>query len=112
MDTLNKYREIIETILSEYTKIPYAYGDIRTEAVFDRSNDRYLLVNVGWDDNGNRVHGSLVHIDILNGNLWVQRDGTEHGITKELVEAGIPKNRIVLGFHSAEIRQHTEYAVA
>jgi hypothetical protein len=112
MDTLKKYRQIIETLLNEYTKIPYAYGDIRTEAVFDRLNDHYLLVNVGWDNEDGRVHGTLVHIDIFDGKLWIQRDGTEHGIAKELVKAGIPKHHIVLGFHSAEIRQHTDYAAA
>ncbi len=37
MDTLDDYRRAVETVLIEYTKIPYAYGDIRTEAVFDRS---------------------------------------------------------------------------
>ena len=111
MDTLDTYRRIIENILLEYTHIPYAHGNFQTEAVFDRLNDRYLLVNVGWDDD-QRVHGSLVHIDIINGKLWIQRDGTEHGIAKELVRAGIPKDHIVLGFHPAEIRSHTEYAVA
>lgn len=111
MDTLNTYRQIIENILTEYTQIPYAYGDIKTEAVFDRTNDRYLLVNVGWD-NGRRIHGSLVHVDIIDGKFWIQRDGTEHGIAKELVRAGVPKNDIVLGFRPAEVRPHTEYAVA
>ncbi|HLB48478.1 MAG TPA: XisI protein [Anaerolineales bacterium] len=111
MDTLDPYREIIENVLIEYTKIPYAYGDIQTEAVFDRKHDRYLLVNVGWDG-GKRVHGSLVHIDIITGKVWIQRDGTEHGIAKELVKAGIPKDHIVLGFRPAAIRQYTEYATA
>ena len=111
MDTLDTYREIIEKLLLEYTKIPYAYGDIQTETVFDRRNDRYLLMNVGWDS-GKRVHGSLVHIDIINGKVWIQRDGTEHGVAKELVKAGIPKDHIVLGFRPAEVRQYTEYAVA
>ena len=110
MDTLDTYREIIENILTEYTKIPYAYGDIRTEAVFDRKNDRYLLMNMGWD-NDKRVHGSLVHIDIINGKVWIQRDGTEHGIAKEIVQAGIPKDHIVLGFRPVEVRQYTEYAL-
>ena len=110
MDTLDTYREIIENILTEYTKIPYAYGDIRTEAVFDRKNDRYLLMNMGWD-NDKRVHGSLVHVDIINGKVWIQRDGTEHGIAKELVQAGIPKDHIVLGFRPVEVRQYTEYAL-
>jgi hypothetical protein len=111
MDTLDTVRQIIENVLTEYTRIPYAYGDIHTEAVFDRVNDRYLLVNVGWDS-GRRVHGSLVHIDLINGKVWIQRDGTEHGIAKELVQAGIPKSDIVLGFRSPEIRPYTEYAIA
>lgn len=111
METLECYRDIIENILDEYTRIPYAYGDIRTEAVYDRSNDRYLLVNVGWDM-GRRVHGSLVHIDIIDGKIWIQRDGTEQGIANELVSAGIPRDHIVLGFRPAEVRPYTEFAVA
>jgi XisI protein len=111
MDTLDTYRQIIENVLIEYTTIPYAYGDIQTEAIFDRKNDRYVLMNVGWDS-GKRVHGSLVHIDIINGKVWIQRDGTEHGVAKELVRAGIPKDHIVLGFRPAEVRQYTEYATA
>jgi hypothetical protein len=109
--TLDQYRETIEAILNEYTKIPYAYGDIQTEAVFDRNRDRYLLVNTGWDQ-GRRVHGCLVHVDLINGKFWIQRDGTEHGIAKELVDAGMPREQIVLAFKPPEIRRHTDYAVA
>src|ERR1700733_10490610 len=111
MDTIDRYREIIESILLVYTKIPYAYGDFQSEAIFDRTRDRYVLMNVGWD-NKKRVHGSLVHIDIIDGKLWIQRDGLEHGVTSELLEAGIPKDRIVLAFKSLERRRLTEYAVA
>ena len=53
MDTLESYRQIIEKILSEYAAIPYAYGDIKSEVVFDSTNNRYLLVNVGW--HGERI---------------------------------------------------------
>ncbi len=112
MDSLDEVRSVIESILIEYTKIPYAYGDIQTEAVFDRIRDRYVLMNVGWDD-GKRVHGSLVHIDIVDGKLWIQRDGLEHGVATELEEAGIPKTRIVLAFRPIEMRRFIEeYAVA
>ncbi len=111
MDTLDSCRQIIEEVLLGLTHIPYAHGDIQIETVFDRNNDRYLVVNVGWDK-GRRIHGSLVHVDIVNGKVWIQRDGTEHGIAPDLVQAGIPKQDIVLGFQPAEDRQYTEFAVA
>jgi len=111
MDTLNNYRQLIRQVLAEHAKIPYAYGDIKIEPVFDREADRYLLMILGRE-NDRRVHGCLVHIDIINGKIWIQRDGTERGIANDLVEAGVPKDHIVLGFRSAEVRKHTEFAVA
>ena len=111
MDTVDTYRQIIENVLTEYVQLQYAYGEIQNETIFDRNTDRYLVMSVGWQ-NVRRIHGCLIHVDIINGKVWIQRDGTEHGIAEELVAAGIPKDRIVLGFHSPEVRQHTEYAVA
>jgi hypothetical protein len=111
MDTLLMYRQIIQRILTEHTRIPYAYGDIQTETVFAPEGDHYLLVNVGWDGR-RRIHGCLVHIDIINEKVWIQRDGLEEGIALELVAAGIPKEHIVLGFQPADVRPYTEFAVA
>ncbi len=108
---LSHDRQVIEKTLKDYASVPYSYGDIQTEAVFDRERDRYLLVNVGWDDD-TRVHGTLVHVDVVDGKLWIQRDGTEDGIAEDLVRAGIPRDRIVLGFHAPSVRPHTDYAVA
>ncbi len=47
----------------------------------------------------------------INGKIWIQHDGTESGIADELEEAGIPKNKIVLGFRSPDVRKYTGYAV-
>jgi len=110
MDKLENYRTIIERILTEYAAIPYAYGDIKSEPIFDRQRDSYLLVNVGWHK-GRRMHGCLVHIDIINDKIWIHRDGTEDGIAADLELAGVPKSDIVLAFHEPELRKYTEYAV-
>ncbi|WP_372478204.1 element excision factor XisI family protein [Nostoc mirabile] len=59
-----------------------------------------------------RVHGCLIHIDIIDGKIWIQRDGTEEGVATELVKAGITKDRIVLGFRSEELRKDSEFAIA
>ena len=53
--SLDNYRSIIEHVLSEYAKIPYAYGEMKRQLVFDRDRDHYLLLSVGW--NKRRVHG-------------------------------------------------------
>ena len=111
MDTVDKDRETIERILLDCASIPYSHGQISMETVFDRAHDRYLLMNVGWD-RGKRVHGALVHVDLIAGKFWIQRDGTEVGIASELMRAGIPKDRIVLGFKRPEVRPLTEFAVA
>jgi hypothetical protein len=111
MDTLENYRRLIEKILTEHTRIPYAHGDIQQQTVFDRTSDRYLLMLVGREG-VRRVHGCLLHVDIINGKFWIQRDGTEYGIARELLDAGVPKDRIVLAFRSPEMRKHTDFAVA
>ena len=108
---MTNYRRIIEKVLENHTQISYANGEIENEIIFDQANDRYLVMSVGWDD-VKRIHGCLLHIDIIGDKVWIQRDGTEDGTAYELEQAGIPKDRIVLGFHEPDVRQHTGYAVA
>lgn len=103
MDRLDDYRRQIEEILNKHASIPYANVDLQSETVFDRSNDRYLLLTVGWDGD-RRVYYVLVHVEIVNGKVWIQHDGTEDGVATELVAAGIRKEHIVLGFHEPEVR--------
>jgi hypothetical protein len=43
-------------------------------------------MTLGWDRKA-RVHGCLVHLDIIDGKIWVQRDETEDGVTYESVLA-------------------------
>ncbi len=119
MGTTAQYRQLICNILTEHTKIPYSYGDILHETIFDKEHDRYLVMILGREPvpelsptATRRVHGCLIHIDIIDGKIWIQRDGTEEGIATELVRAGVPKDRIVLAFWSEELRQDSEFAVA
>jgi hypothetical protein len=111
MDPLSSYRQAVERVLTVYTKIPYAHGELRCEALFDREHDRYALITLGWNA-GKRVHFPLVHIDIVDDKVWIEKDNTEDGVASELVQAGIPKSQIVLAFRSPEARKHTDYAVA
>ena len=110
MDKLDNYRQIIKQVLTEYAAIPYKYGDIASELIISQDENRYILITQGWEQD-TRVHGCLVHLDIINHKIWIQRDGTQDGIAVDLEAAGIPKSDIVLAFHPQHLRKYTEYAV-
>ncbi|MEM1167736.1 MAG: XisI protein [Cyanobacteria bacterium P01_H01_bin.35] len=118
MDRINNYREIIQKIILSHTKIPYADENIKLETVFDTKQDRYLLMIVGREKINSkysatkRVHGCLIHVDILDDKIWIQRDGTEEGIARDLLDAGITKDKIVLAFYDPQIREETGFAIA
>jgi hypothetical protein len=110
MDQLDRYGEIVRRLIEEYARYRPAYGDIRTEAIVDRENDPYEVMQVGWNGS-QRVHGSIIHIDIRDGKVWIEHNGTDARIGEELVAAGISRNDIVLGFQPAELRPLTSYGV-
>jgi XisI protein len=109
MDTLEKQRRAIKKVIQEYADLPR--GILRSETIFDDVNSRYLLMVEGWDGI-ERIHYCVAHLEIIDGKIWIQRDGTEEGIATELEKQGITKKEIVLAFHEPEIRKFTEYAVA
>lgn len=110
MDKLARYREIIRQLIFDYASHKPANGQIETEAVIDSERDHYEVLHIGWDG-VRRVHGSVVHIDIINNKVWIQYDGTSQPVAEALLEAGILREDIVLGFHPAELRQYTDFAV-
>lgn len=108
---LDRWREILENILQYYASLPYRYGEVTNHIVINRDRNHFMLLHEGWE-NHRRVYGTIIHVEIRDGKIWIHYDGIEDGITEELVAAGVPKNQIVLAFHPPEIRQHTGYAVA
>ena len=111
MDPLTEWCAALEQILAEHARVPYSHGDIHTEVIVDRERGRYLLVDLGWQG-AERIHGALVHVDVLDGKFWIQCDGTEEGIATQLVTAGVPRERIVLAFKHPELRKYTDFAAA
>jgi hypothetical protein len=111
MDTRLKHQTLIKDILNEYAKYKPAFGEIDSRVSFDDEHGTYAMLQVGW--NGDEyVHGAVIHVDLIEDKIWIQYDGTEEGIATDLVENGVPKETIVLGFRSPEVRPYTGFAVA
>lgn len=111
MDDVSRYREIVRDLILEYAAYKPSVGEIRVEAIIDEQKGHFELIHAGWAGS-HRVHGSVIHIDIVDGKVWLEYDGTSEVIAEKLVEAGIPKDRIVLAFKPPDIRPETGYAVA
>ena len=120
MDKLERYRQLIEQVLTEHAQLSTTTDTtiadttttdtVKTQLIFDRERDHYQLAYVGWQGH-KRVFGPVMHFDIQDGKVWIQYNGTEEAIATRLVEMGIPASDIVLGFRSAFKRQFTRYAV-
>ncbi|MDF5732585.1 MAG: XisI protein [Rhizonema sp. PD38] len=110
MDKVERYREHIQRLLTEYSNYKSISEEVEAQVVFDKEHDHYQLVHVGWR-NIRRVYGCVLHLDIKDDKIWVQHDGTEIGIVSDLEDLGVPKQDIVLGFHAPYKRKYTGYAV-
>ena len=111
MAKIDKYRQIVTEILTEYSSHKPSYGDIEVEFILDTERDRYQLVHAGWS-NRRRVYGCTIHIDLKEDKIWIQNDGTEVGIANVLVERGVSPQDIVLAYHAPYLRKYTDFAVS
>ena len=74
MEKLDKYRNSIVEIMRKYQNAVPSCGDIEVQTIFDRENDHYQIINVGWQ-NDRRIYGCSLHIDIKNNKVWIQHNG-------------------------------------
>lgn len=115
MEKVEKYREYIQSILADYAESKTSYNPddkLEMQTIFDTVRDHYQLIYVGWDKKGNRVYGPVMHLDIKNGKIWIQWNGTEDDIAVELVEKGVAREDIVIGFQTPFMRKFSDYAVS
>lgn len=109
METLT-YQQLIYNLIQDYAdKHPQEDG-IETQIICDTQNHHYLLIYVGWEGE-KQIYGCPIHVDIKDNKFWIQRDFTEQGIANQLLEAGVYKHNIVLGFRSPFNRQFTDFAI-
>jgi hypothetical protein len=113
MDKTLKHRDIVKQLLTQYNELlsRCPIEGAETEVIFDEERDHYLLFNVGWSPQG-RVRGATLYIRLRNGKFWIEEDWTEEGFANQLLEAGIPKEEIVLAFQPPNMRPYTEFALA
>jgi hypothetical protein len=100
--------------MGEYTRLYRLKPtpNVETLLICDEEHDNYLLMDLGWTDDEERVRQTVLHVRLRNGKFWIEEDGTEQGIATDLMRAKVSNLDIVLGFQPPSLRPHTEFAVA
>lgn len=109
MAQVSEYTDIVKRIIRAYGAVHPSVGDIRVETICDDAQGHYELVYSGWN-RSTRVHGPVLHLDVHDGKVWVEHDGTSPGVVDDLLAAGIPAEHIVLAFQPPNARPHTGFA--
>lgn len=108
IDKLQKYQKIVQNLLLGYAAVKPSYGEIEVETVFDTNQNRYQIMKLGWL-NKKWVHYCVMHLDIRDKKIWIFCNTTEHDIAADLVQLGVPKQDIILGFYSPAMRAMSDY---
>ncbi|MDY7003437.1 MAG: XisI protein [Cyanobacteriota bacterium] len=108
MERIN-YSQLIQDILTQHS-VNDGKNSTEIQLLFDTKHHHYQVLNIGWKEQ-KRIYGVIIHVDLRDNKIWIQRDGTEIGIAYQLIAAGVPKQDIVLGFHAPYKRSLTEFAV-
>ena len=110
MVSINDDKALARMVLSELLR---RYNDpkTRTLTVFDDDTGNYLLMDEGWHGY-RRLHHVWAHIEAKDGKFYIHEDGNEEGFANRLLDAGVPKERIVLAMDAPTLRAESGFAVA
>ena len=111
MEKLTHYSAILARLIADEADRASTATDVEVCVICDPVRHHYQLLYLGWQGI-TRVFSPLIHLRLHNGKVWIEQDGTEEGIATRLLDAGIPREEIVLAFYSPHKRQYTEFAVA
>ncbi len=96
---VEQYRQYIQQIFLDRAQLSSMQRNLQEyeiQTIFDTERDHYQLLYVGWRGN-KRDFGCILHLDIKDGKIWIQHDGTEIGIANQLFEMGV--RRKILFWH-------------
>ncbi len=111
MDRLNEYRQYIKDLLSEYDSVERKNQNRESQLIFDEQRDHYLWMKIGWNES-KRIYYSVIHFDIKEGKIWLQKNATDWNPAEDLIELGVTREDIILGLQPPFKRPYTDYGVA
>ncbi|MEM9849582.1 MAG: element excision factor XisI family protein, partial [Bacteroidota bacterium] len=84
----------------DYVSYYYEESTLNVQTIFDDEQGHYVLIHLGWQEDQWR-YGIPLHMDIIEDEIWLQRNQTEVDLEDELMALGVLEEDIVLGFYTS-----------
>jgi hypothetical protein len=81
MATIASYPDIVKQVIRKHASCKPSVDDIQVETIFDDAQGHYELMYAGWTGK-HRVHGSVIHVDVRDGKVWIQHDGIRTAVVE------------------------------
>ena len=105
MDKIEKYKKIIQEELKyQATKTLYNAPNVKRQLIINAEKTDFILLSLGWDDD-NFLHTILFHYQIKDNKVWLMKNNTNVLINQIMIENGIHKNDITIGWIPDYLRE-------
>jgi XisI protein len=109
MDKLEKYGEILQSLILKYTSYKPRYTANEWQPICDKEHGEYLLLKFVSGKNGESKNKyPIFHFRLKNGKVYVEENNTDSDVVAELVESGINKKDLILTDYSISTRKQTD----
>ncbi|GEM_PF-437993 len=98
MERSLNYADILKKTLQEETRAQPSIQAIRLYPVCDMDSGHFLVLATGWDRQ-RWMDSILFHARLVDGQVIIEEDNFEEGLTPALIAAGIPAEHIIAGLH-------------
>jgi hypothetical protein len=99
---VDRYRERVKQFLLGQSDAQRT-DSVVTVPIFDEARDQYLVLCYGWRGQ-ERVYWVVLHLEIWEGKVWVQRNQTEVDVETELIALGVAEGELVRGLVPPDYR--------
>lgn len=112
MDKIKKYQDILQKEFEYQQTIKISNApDIKRHLIINKERTDFLLLNIGFEGKS-YSHYPVFHVAINNGQVIIYQDNTDIALVNILIEEGIDKPDIVLGYLTKFSQDLSPYAVA
>ena len=59
-----------------------------------------MVVDSGWNEKGRRIYDVVLHFRLQDGTVYVERDNTDAEVVREILEAGVEKDDVILSYNA------------